>query len=165
MKQISEKAPYTRFTRSHSATPTATGCGDLRGVINKLDYIKELGVDYIWLTPFFVSPQNDNGYDVEDYYNIDPRYGTMADVEELIGGGRQTRDPPDVRHGVQPRTPPRHEWFQKAMARRSLLQRFLLFPQRESGRECLPQTGRASSAEAPGNTWRSSMNTISTSLT
>ena len=53
-------------------------------MIGKLDYIKELGADYIWLTPFFVSPQNDNGYDVEDYYNIDPRYGTMADVEELI---------------------------------------------------------------------------------
>ena len=59
------------------------GLGDLRGIIGKLDYIKELGVDYIWMTPFFVSPQNDNGYDVEDYYNIDPRYGTMEDVEEL----------------------------------------------------------------------------------
>ena len=65
------------------------GLGDLRGVIEKLDYIKELGVDYIWLTPFFVSPQNDNGYDVEDYYNIDPRYGTMADVEELIDEGKK----------------------------------------------------------------------------
>ena len=49
------------------------GLGDLRGVTEKLDYIKELGADYIWLTPFFVSPQNDNGYDVEDYYHIDPR--------------------------------------------------------------------------------------------
>lgn len=60
------------------------GFGDLRGVISKLDYIKELGADYIWLTPFYVSPQNDNGYDVADYYRIDPRYGTMEDVEELI---------------------------------------------------------------------------------
>ena len=48
------------------------GLGDLRGVIGKLDYLQKLGVDYIWMTPFFVSPQNDNGYDVEDYYNIDP---------------------------------------------------------------------------------------------
>lgn len=55
-------------------------------MIEKLDYIGELGVDYIWLTPFFVSPQNDNGYDVEDYYRIDPRYGTMDDLEELIRG-------------------------------------------------------------------------------
>ena len=60
------------------------GLGDLRGVIEKLDYVRELGVDYIWLTPFFVSPQNDNGYDVEDYYRIDPRYGTMGDFEELV---------------------------------------------------------------------------------
>ena len=59
------------------------GLGDLRGVIGKLDYLQKLGVDYIWMTPFFVSPQKDNGYDVEDYYNIDPRYGTMADFEEL----------------------------------------------------------------------------------
>ena len=50
------------------ATATGTDLGDLRGVIGKLDYIQELGVDYIWLTPFFVSPQRDNGYDVEDYY-------------------------------------------------------------------------------------------------
>ena len=49
----------------------------------KTGLYKELGVDYIWMTPFFVSPQKDNGYDVEDYYNIDPRYGTMEDVEEL----------------------------------------------------------------------------------
>ena len=72
------------------------GLGDLRGVIEKLDYIKELGVDYIWLTPFFVSPQNDNGYDVEDYYNIDPSYGTMEDVEELIAEAEKARHRPDV---------------------------------------------------------------------
>ena len=51
------------------------GLGDLRGVIGKLDYIKELGVDYIWLTPFYISPQKDNGYDIADYYHVDPRYG------------------------------------------------------------------------------------------
>ena len=55
------------------------GLGDLRGITEKLDYIRDLGVDYIWMTPFFVSPQKDNGYDVEDYYRIDPRYGTMED--------------------------------------------------------------------------------------
>ena len=59
------------------------GLGDLRGITEKLDYIRDLGVDYIWMTPFFVSPQKDNGYDVEDYYRIDPRYGTMEDFEEL----------------------------------------------------------------------------------
>ena len=59
------------------------GIGDLNGITMKLDYIKSLGADYIWMTPFFVSPQKDNGYDVEDYYSIDPRYGTMADFETL----------------------------------------------------------------------------------
>ena len=57
-----------------------------------LDYIKELGVDYIWMTPFFVSPQYDNGYDVEDYYNIDPRYGTMEDFEEAVKEANRSSD-------------------------------------------------------------------------
>ncbi len=105
------------------------GLGDLRGVIEKLDYIKELGVDYIWLTPFFVSPQNDNGYDVEDYYNIDPRYGTMADVEELIDEGKK-RGIGLMFDMVFNHVSTRHEWFRKAMDR-SVLQRFLLFPQRK----------------------------------
>ena len=59
------------------------GLGDLKGITEKLDYLKFLGVDYIWLTPFFISPQNDNGYDIADYYNIDSRYGTMEDFENL----------------------------------------------------------------------------------
>ena len=50
----------------------------------KLDYLSELGVDYLWLTPFFYSPQNDNGYDISDYYTIDPLFGSMEDLEELI---------------------------------------------------------------------------------
>lgn len=90
------------------------GLGDLRGVTSKLDYIKELGADYIWLTPFFVSPQNDNGYDVEDYYNIDPSYGTMDDVEELIAeaGKREIGLMFDM---VFNHVSTRHEWFRKAM--------------------------------------------------
>ena len=50
----------------------------------KLDYLSELGVDYLWLTPFFSSPQNDKGYDISDYYTIDPLFGSMEDLEELI---------------------------------------------------------------------------------
>lgn len=90
------------------------GFGDLRGVIGKLDYLQKLGVDYIWMTPFFVSPQNDNGYDVEDYYNIDPRYGTMEDLEELIAeaGKRSIRLMFDM---VFNHVSSRHEWFRKAM--------------------------------------------------
>ena len=59
------------------------GLGDLKGVTEKLDYIRQLGADYIWLTPFFKSPLNDNGYDVSDYLSVDPVFGTMEDVEEI----------------------------------------------------------------------------------
>lgn len=82
MTDFRKSTVYQIYPRSFYDT-NGDGFGDLKGVTAKLDYIKELGVDYIWMTPFFVSPQYDNGYDVEDYYNIDPRYGTMEDFEEL----------------------------------------------------------------------------------
>nr|XP_018263378.1 uncharacterized protein I303_04872 [Kwoniella dejecticola CBS 10117]OBR85536.1 hypothetical protein I303_04872 [Kwoniella dejecticola CBS 10117] len=62
------------------------GIGDLQGVISKIPYLKSLGVDVVWICPIFKSPQHDNGYDIADYYEIDPRYGTVQDVEELIAG-------------------------------------------------------------------------------
>ena len=60
------------------------GTGDLRGILSELDHLKNLGVGAIWLTPCFVSPQKDNGYDVANYYDIDPAYGSMEDMENLI---------------------------------------------------------------------------------
>ena len=60
------------------------GIGDLRGIIEKIPYLNELGIDMIWLNPIFPSPQKDNGYDVSDYCKIDPLFGTMADFEELV---------------------------------------------------------------------------------
>ncbi len=110
------------------------GLGDLRGVIEKLDYIGELGVDYIWLTPFFVSPQNDNGYDVEDYYRIDPRYGTMDDLEELIRGAdrRGIRLMLDM---VFNHTSSRHEWFQKALAGDEKYKNYYIFRKGKGGKE------------------------------
>ena len=63
---------------------TGSGVGDLRGVIEKVAHIASLGVDMVWFNPFFVSPQRDNGYDIADYYAIDPAMGTMADFEELV---------------------------------------------------------------------------------
>jgi alpha-glucosidase len=82
-----EKAVYQIYPKSFLDT-TGTGTGDLRGVINKLDYIKSLGVGAIWLTPFYPSPMVDNGYDISDYTGIDPRFGTMTDFEELIAEAR-----------------------------------------------------------------------------
>ena len=112
-KDFRKSTVYQIYPKSFCDTDK-DGLGDLRGVIGKLDYIKELGADYIWLTPFFVSPQNDNGYDVEDYYNIDPRYGTMADVEELIAEAdkRGIRLMFDM---VFNHTSTNHIWFKKAL--------------------------------------------------
>ncbi|QTM07569.1 alpha,alpha-phosphotrehalase [Brachyspira hyodysenteriae] len=90
------------------------GLGDIKGIISKLDYLQNLGVDIIWSTPFFVSPQKDNGYDVADYYNIDPSYGTMEDVEELIKEAKK-RNIDIMFDMVFNHTSTEHEWFKKAM--------------------------------------------------
>lgn len=91
------------------------GIGDIRGIIEKLDYIKSLGVDYIWSTPFFASPLNDNGYDVEDYKSINPLFGTMSDVEELIAKAEKCGIGL-MFDMVFNHTSTRHEWFQKALS-------------------------------------------------
>lgn len=112
-KDFRKSTVYQIYPKSFCDT-NKDGLGDLRGVIEKLDYIKELGVDYIWLTPFFVSPQNDNGYDVADYYNIDPRYGTMEDVDELIAEADK-RGMGLMFDMVFNHVSTNHEWFKKAM--------------------------------------------------
>ena len=83
MKWWQEKAIYELYPKSFLDT-TGSGSGDLRGVIAKLDHLKDLDVGGIWLTPVCVSPMKDNGYDIADYRDIDPSFGTMADMEELI---------------------------------------------------------------------------------
>lgn len=90
------------------------GEGDLRGIISKLDYLEDLGVDVLWLTPVFVSPQNDNGYDVADYYHVDPRFGTDADLDELIQKARE-KNMDIMLDMVFNHTSTEHEWFQKAL--------------------------------------------------
>ena len=124
-KDFRKSAVYQIYPKSFCDTD-GDGLGDLKGVTSKLDYIRELGVDYIWLTPFFVSPQNDNGYDVEDYYSIDPRYGTMADVEELI----KEADKRGIRlmfDMVFNHVSTRHEWFRKAMEGDPYYKEFFFF--------------------------------------
>ena len=91
------------------------GIGDIRGIIEKLDYIKSLGVDYIWSTPVFVSPMNDNGYDVADYLNINPLFGTMDDVDELISEADK-RGIGIMMDMVFNHTSTEHEWFKKALS-------------------------------------------------
>lgn len=87
--------------------------GDIKGVTEKLDYLKELGVDYIWLTPIYQSPQNDNGYDVSDYYSIDPSYGTMEEFEELLAEAK-VRNIKIMLDIVVNHSSTEHKWFKEA---------------------------------------------------
>ena len=100
---------YPKSFYSHAGNAT----GDLLGVVDKLDYLQWLGVDYLWLTPFLRSPQRDNGYDISDYYAIDPSYGTMADCDLLIreAAKRGIKLMLDI---VVNHTSIEHEWFQQA---------------------------------------------------
>lgn len=91
------------------------GIGDLRGIIEKIPYIAKLNIDMIWFNPFFVSPQNDNGYDIADYYQVDPRFGTMADFEELAQKLKEHHIG-IMLDMVLNHTSTAHEWFQKALA-------------------------------------------------
>lgn len=108
-----DKVVYQVYPKSFYDS-NGDGLGDIRGIIGKLDYLQKLGVDYIWSTPFFVSPMNDNGYDVADYRAIDPRFGTMADVDELIVEAEK-RGIGLMFDMVFNHTSTEHEWFQRAL--------------------------------------------------
>ena len=109
-----EKVAYQIYPKSFLDTK-GNGIGDLRGVINKLDYLKELGVDIIWLSPCYPSPLADQGYDIADYYDIDPRFGTMADMDELLVEAKK-RNMYILMDLVINHCSDEHEWFKKAMA-------------------------------------------------
>ena len=102
------------------------GIGDLAGVTARLDYLARLGVDYLWLTPFFVSPQRDNGYDIADYRSIDPVFGTMDDFEELVAAAR-ARGIGIMLDMVFNHTSTEHEWFQRALAGDERYQAYYFF--------------------------------------
>ena len=103
---------YQIYPKSFNDT-TGSGEGDIRGIIEKLDYLKELGVEVIWITPMYKSPQNDNGYDISDYYNIDPNYGTMADFEEMLAEAHK-RGLKIVMDIVVNHSSTENEWFKKS---------------------------------------------------
>ena len=147
MADFKKSVVYQIYPKSFYDTD-GDGLGDLKGVTAKLDYIKELGADYIWMTPFFVSPQNDNGYDVEDYYNIDPRYGTMEDFEELSKEAKK-RGIKLMLDMVFNHTSSRHEWFQKAMAGDPKYKEFYIFKKGKENGE--PPTNWES--KFGGNAW------------
>ncbi len=125
MSNFKQSVVYQIYPKSFLDT-NGDGVGDLPGVFEKLDYLQKLGVDYLWLTPFFVSPQNDNGYDVADYRAIDPRYGTMADFESLTAQAEQ-RGIGIMLDMVFNHTSTSHQWFQKALAGDPKYQDYYIF--------------------------------------
>lgn len=105
------KVVYQIYPKSYKDT-SGNGVGDLRGIIDKIPYLKELGVDMVWLNPFYPSPQRDNGYDVSDYRAVNPEFGTMADFEEMVAIAKD--------NGIEfmldmvlNHCSTDHEWFQK----------------------------------------------------
>ncbi|WP_261133015.1 alpha,alpha-phosphotrehalase [Bacillus sp. Marseille-Q3570] len=105
---------YQIYPKSFNDT-TKNGVGDILGIIEKLDYLRTLGIDVIWLTPVYDSPQKDNGYDIRDYYKIYEEYGTMEDFERLLKEAHE-RDIKVIMDLVVNHTSTEHEWFQHALA-------------------------------------------------
>ena len=108
------KVVYQIYPKSYKDT-TGNGIGDLRGIIEKIPYLAKLGVDMVWLNPFYPSPQRDNGYDISDYMAVDPLFGDMADFEEMVRVGKEHKID-FMLDMVLNHCSTEHEWFQKALA-------------------------------------------------
>ena len=130
---------YQIYPKSFQDT-TGSGTGDLRGVTSRLDYLQKLGVDAIWITPFYVSPQVDNGYDIANYTEIDPSYGTIDDFDKLVAEAHQ-RGIRIVLDMVLNHTSTHHAWFKASLKKESPYRQFYIW------RDGTPDT--------PPNNWRS----------
>ena len=130
---------YQIYPKSFQDT-TGSGTGDLRGVTSRLDYLQKLGVDAIWITPFYVSPQVDNGYDIANYTEIDPSYGTIDDFDKLVAEAHQ-RGIRIVLDMVLNHTSTHHAWFKASLNKESPYRQFYIW------RDGTPDT--------PPNNWRS----------
>ena len=108
------KVAYQIYPKSFKDS-NGDGVGDLKGITEKLDYLQKLGIDILWLSPIYKSPFIDQGYDISDYYAIDPLFGTMEDMEELIAEGKK-RGIFIIMDLVVNHCSSHHEWFQKALA-------------------------------------------------
>ena len=139
MLHLQDKVVYQIYPKSFCDS-NGDGIGDLNGVTEKLDYLKSLGVDYLWLTPFFKSPQRDNGYDVADYTSVDPMFGTMEDAERMIREADK-RGIGIMLDMVFNHTSTAHEWFRRAMNGEKEFQDYYIF--------------RDGSPDAPPTNWQS----------
>ncbi len=130
---------YQIYPKSFQDT-TGSGTGDLRGVIQRLDYLHKLGVHAIWLTPFYISTQVDNGYDVANYTAIDPTYGTLDDFDEMATQAK-TRGIRIILDIVFNQTTTQHAGFREALNKESPYRQFYIW--------------RDGEPETPPNNWRS----------
>ena len=146
MSSFKDKVVYQIYTKSFRDS-NGDGLGDIRGVIEKLDYLQELGIDYLWMTPFFKSPLHDNGYDISDYLSIDPVFGSMEDVEELIARADE-RGIGLMFDMVFNHTSTEHEWFRRALAGEKKYQDYYIF---RDGTPDTPPTNWES--KFGGNAW------------
>ena len=138
---------YQIYPKSFQDT-TGSGTGDLCGVTQRLDYLKTLGIDAIWLTPFYISPQVDNGYDVANYTAIDPAYGTLDDFDELVARAHE-RGIRIVLDMVFNHTSTQHAWFRESLNKASPYRQFYIW--RDGTPEQLPNNWRS---KFGGNAWR-----------
>ena len=147
MADFSNKVVYQIYPKSFRDT-NGDGFGDIPGIIEKLGYLQGLGVDYLWLTPIFISPQRDNGYDVADYRKVNPLFGTMEDLESLIrqSGERGMGIMLDM---VFNHTSTQHEWFQKAWQGTRNIRNIIFL--KKVRRIKPPQTGNQNLAAPHGN--------------
>ena len=109
-----DKVAYQIYPKSFQDS-NGDGIGDLRGIISRLDYLKELGIDIVWLSPIYKSPFVDQGYDISDYYNIAEEFGTMEEFDELLAEAKK-REMYIVMDLVVNHCSDQHEWFRKALA-------------------------------------------------
>lgn len=139
---------YQIYPKSFNDT-TGSGEGDLQGIIEKLDYLQHLGVDYIWLTPVYESPMNDNGYDISNYYKINEKFGTIEDLETLVSEAHK-RDLKVMMDIVINHTSTKHEWFKQAYADKESAYRDYYFFRRSADNQ--PPTNWES--KFGGNAWK-----------
>lgn len=155
-KDWKKSVVYQIYPKSFNDT-TGNGEGDINGIIEKLDYIQYLGVDYIWLTPVYESPMNDNGYDISNYLKINERFGTLEDFETLISEAHK-RDLKVMLDIVINHTSTEHQWFKEAISSKDNPYRdYYYFKPSQDGLQLI---GNLSLVEMLGNMMRRRMNII-----
>jgi alpha-glucosidase len=139
-----QAAVYQIYPRSF-ADSNADGLGDIRGITSRVPYLAELGIDAVWLSPFYPSALADGGYDVDDYRNVDPRLGTLEDFDEMVSAlhGAGIKVIADI---VPNHTSDRHAWFQEALA---------AAPGSPARNRYIFRDGRGEHGELPPNAWTS----------